>query len=142
MAWFSVLIKVGAVAGLTSVMLILTYGQSRIFYAMARDGLLPRAFATLHDKFRTPWIGTIILGIIIAIAAALLPIQILGDLVSLGTATAFAIVWLSVMFLRTTRPELTRPFRCRSAAAGHPAGHDPDRARWWCSWPSPSPTTS
>ena len=109
-AWFAVLIKVGAVAGLTSVMLILTYGQSRVFYAMARDGLLPRAFATLHDKFRTPWIGTIILGIIIAILAALLPIQILGDLVSLGTATAFGIVSLSVMFLRTTRPELTRPF--------------------------------
>ena len=62
-AWFAILIKVGAVAGLTSVMLILTYGQSRVFYAMARDGLLPRAFATLHDKFRTPWIGTIILGV-------------------------------------------------------------------------------
>ena len=77
---------------------------------MARDGLLPRAFAVLHDKFRTPWVGTIILGIIIAILAALLPIQILGDLVSLGTATAFGIVSLSVMFLRTTRPELTRPF--------------------------------
>jgi APA family basic amino acid/polyamine antiporter len=109
--WFSVLIKVGAVAGLSSVMLILTYGQTRVFYAMARDGLLPRFFATLHDKFRTPWIGTIVLGVIIAIAAAFLPIEILGDLVSLGTATAFGIVCLSVMYLRTSQSELKRPFR-------------------------------
>ncbi|MSO98781.1 MAG: amino acid permease [Rhodospirillaceae bacterium] len=108
--WFSFLIKVGAVAGLSSVMLILTYGQSRIFFAMARDGLLPRAFSTVHPKFRTPWIGTIVLGGLIAIAAALLPITILGDLVSLGTACAFGIVCLSVMHLRTFRPEMPRPF--------------------------------
>jgi basic amino acid/polyamine antiporter, APA family len=108
--WFSILIKVGAVAGLTSVMLILTYGQTRVFYAMARDGLLPKVFAVLHDRFRTPWVGTIILGCAIAVLAAVLPIQIMGDLVSLGTATAFGIVSLSVMFLRTTRPELPRPF--------------------------------
>jgi APA family basic amino acid/polyamine antiporter len=108
--WFSVLIKVGAVAGLSSVMLILTYGQTRVFFAMARDGLLPKAFATLHKKFRTPWIGTIILGVIIATAAALLPIDILGDLVSLGTATAFAIVCISVMWLRKNQPDLPRPF--------------------------------
>lgn len=110
MTWFQILIKVGAVAGLTSVMLILTYGQTRVFYAMARDGLLPGYFATLHEKFRTPWIGTIILGIVISIAAALLPIEILGDLVSLGTATAFAIVCISVMHLRKSRPDLERPF--------------------------------
>ena len=108
--WFSILIKVGAVAGLTSVMLILTYGQTRVFYAMARDGLLPQFFAKLHTKFRTPWIGTIVLGIIIAIAAAFLPIEILGDLVSLGTATAFGIVCLSVMYLRTSKNDLVRPF--------------------------------
>lgn len=109
--WFSILIKVGAVAGLSSVMLILTYGQSRVFYAMAKDGLLPRVFATLHEKFRTPWIGTIILGSLIAVAAAMLPIEILGDLVSLGTATAFLIVCVSVMYLRRARPDLERPFR-------------------------------
>src|SRR3990167_4778748 len=108
--WFSILIKVGAVAGLTSVMLILTYGQSRVFYAMAKDGLLPRVFATLHDKFRTPWIGTIILGILIAVGAAMLPIEILGDLASLGTAAAFGIVCLSVMYLRTREKQLERPF--------------------------------
>jgi APA family basic amino acid/polyamine antiporter len=108
---FSFLIKVGAIAGLSSVMLILTYGQSRVFFAMARDGLLPRAFCKVHPKFRTPYIGTMILGVLIAIAASLLPITILGDLVSLGTATAFGIVCLAVMSLRTSRPDLTRPFR-------------------------------
>ncbi len=108
---FSFAIKVGAIAGLSSVMLILTYGQSRVFFAMARDGLLPRAFCKVHPKFRTPYLGTMILGVLIAIAASLLPITILGDLVSLGTATAFGIVCLAVMSLRTSRPDLPRPFR-------------------------------
>ena len=111
MPWFSFLIKVGAVAGLSSVMLILTYGQSRVFFSMARDGLLPKAFAVIHPTFRTPWIGTIVLGSLIAIASSLLPITILGDLVSLGTAFAFGIVCLTVMHLRTTRTDLHRPFR-------------------------------
>lgn len=111
MGWFSFLIKVGAVAGLSSVMLILTYGQSRIFYAMARDGLLPRVFSKVHQKFRTPWTGTIVLGILIAIASSMLPITILGDLVSLGTAFAFGIVCVSVLWLRKTRPDMHRPFR-------------------------------
>ena len=105
------LIKIGAVTGLSSVMLVLCYGQTRIFYTMARDGLLPKVFATIHPKFRTPWIGTILLGIVIAIAASFLPISILGDLVSLGTATAFAIVCLSVIVLRIKHPEMERPFK-------------------------------
>lgn len=105
------LIKIGAVTGLSSVMLVLCYGQTRVFYTMARDGLLPKAFANVHPKFRTPWIGTIVLGILIAIAAAFLPISILGDLVSLGTATAFAIVCLSVIVLRVKHPEMKRPFK-------------------------------
>jgi APA family basic amino acid/polyamine antiporter len=107
----SFLIKIGAITGLSSVMLVLCYGQTRIFYTMARDGLLPKAFAVIHPKFRTPWIGTILLGALIAIAAAFLPISILGDLVSLGTATAFAIVCLSVIFLRIKHPEMERPFK-------------------------------
>lgn len=111
MPWFSLLIKVGTIAGLTSVMLILTYGQSRIFYAIARDGLLPRVFSVLHSRFRTPWAGTLILGVAIAVMASMLPIGILGDLVSLGTACAFGIVSLSVMYLRSARPDLVRPFR-------------------------------
>jgi len=107
----SFLIKIGAITGLSSVMLVLCYGQTRVFYTMARDGLLPKAFAVIHPKFRTPWIGTIVLGILIAIAAAFLPISILGDLVSLGTATAFSIVCLSVIVLRIKHPEMKRPFR-------------------------------
>jgi APA family basic amino acid/polyamine antiporter len=114
--WFALMIKIGAVAGLSSVMLILTYGQSRIFFAMARDGLLPRIFSTVHPKFRTPWIGTIVLGALIAVAASLLPITILGDLVSLGTAFAFGIVCVSVLWLRKTRPDMHRPFRAPGGA--------------------------
>jgi APA family basic amino acid/polyamine antiporter len=108
---FAFFIKIGAIAGLSSVMLILTYGQTRVFFAMARDGLLPRAFAVVHPKFRTPWIGTIVLGSLIAVASSLLPITILGDLVSLGTATAFGMVCVSVLWLRRARPDLHRPFR-------------------------------
>ena len=107
----SFLIKIGAITGLSSVMLVLCFGQTRVFYTMARDGLLPRAFAVVHQKFRTPWVGTILLGVAIAIAAAFLPIGILGDLVSLGTALAFSIVCLSVIMLRIRHPELHRPFR-------------------------------
>lgn len=107
----SFLIKIGAVTGLSSVMLVLCFGQTRVFYTMARDGLLPRAFAVVHQRLRTPWIGTIVLGIAIAIAAAFLPIGILGDLVSLGTALAFSIVCFSVIMLRIRHPELHRPFR-------------------------------
>jgi APA family basic amino acid/polyamine antiporter len=108
---FSLMIKVGAVTGLSSVMLVLYYGQTRIFYSMARDGLLPPAFAVIHNKFKTPWIGTITLGVLIAISAAFLPIDLLNQLVSLGTALAFSIVCLSVISLRRTHPDLPRAFR-------------------------------
>ena len=107
----SLAIKVGAFTGLSSVMLVLFYAQTRIFYTMARDGLLPRIFATVHPKFRTPWIGTLLLGGFIAVAAAFLPIDLLSDLVSLGTALAFSIVCLSVIYLRRRHPEMERPFR-------------------------------
>jgi APA family basic amino acid/polyamine antiporter len=117
MPTFSFFIKIGAIAGLSSVMLILTYGQSRVFFAMARDGLLPRMFSVIHPKFRTPWKGTILLGGLIAIASSLLPITILGDLVSLGTAFAFAMVCASVLWLRKVRPDLHRPFRAPGGAA-------------------------
>jgi APA family basic amino acid/polyamine antiporter len=109
--WFSFIIKVGAITGLTSVMLVLTYAQTRVFYQMARDGLLPDVFAHVHDRFRTPARGTILLGGVIAIGAAVLPLRVLGDLVSLGTALAFAIVCVSVIYLRRHNPELVRPFR-------------------------------
>jgi APA family basic amino acid/polyamine antiporter len=108
---FSLAIKIGAVTGLSSVMLVLYYGQTRIFYSMARDGLLPQVFSVIHPKFKTPWIGTIALGGLIAVSAAFLPIDLLNQLVSLGTALAFSIVCLSVISLRKTHPDLPRAFR-------------------------------
>lgn len=111
MPWFASIVKLGAIAGLSSVMLAATYGQTRVFYTMSRDGLLPALFSTVHPRFLTPHKGTLVLGLIIALTAGLLPINILADLVSLGTATAFGIVCLSVMWLRSTHPELERPFR-------------------------------
>jgi APA family basic amino acid/polyamine antiporter len=107
----TLVIKLGAVLGLSSVLLVNTYGHSRICFAMSRDGLLPKLFSSVHTSWQTPHHGTIFVAAVAAIAAALLPISILGDLVSLGTAFAFSIVAISVMWLRTTQPELHRPFR-------------------------------
>ncbi|MFZ4071085.1 MAG: APC family permease [Caulobacterales bacterium] len=109
--WFSFLIKIGAITGLSSVMLVLVYAQTRVFYQMSKDGLLPPVFSVVHPKFRTPASGTVLLGVIISIAAAILPLRVLGDLVSLGTALAFTIVCISVMYLRKAHPDLARPFR-------------------------------
>jgi APA family basic amino acid/polyamine antiporter len=108
---FSLLIKIGAFTGLSSVMLVLCYAQTRIFYQMAKDGLMLKAFARINPTFRTPAAGTVVLGIVIAIAATSLPLGVLGDLVSLGTAMAFAIVCVSVMYLRKAHPDLARPFK-------------------------------
>jgi APA family basic amino acid/polyamine antiporter len=108
---FSFIIKIGAFTGLTSVMLVLVYGQTRVFYQMAKDGLIARVFAKVNPRFRTPAAGTLLLGIVISIAAATLPLGVMGDLVSLGTALAFAIVCMSVIYLRRAEPDLPRPFR-------------------------------
>lgn len=110
-AWFAKIIKAGAIIGLTSVVLVLMYGQTRIFYTMARDGLMPRVFATVHKKYQTPWINTIVVGFITASAAGLFDINVLGDMTSVGTLAAFGIVCLTVIWLRTTHPELPRGFR-------------------------------
>lgn len=107
----ALVIKIGAFTGLTSVMLVLVYAQTRVFYQMAKDGLLPSIFSRINATFKTPAAGTMLLGAIIAIAAAVLPLSVLGDMVSLGTALAFAIVCISVMYLRATHPDLARPFR-------------------------------
>ncbi len=109
--WFAKTVKVGAIIGLTSVILVLMYGQTRIFYTMARDGLLPRVFATIHPKFRTPWVNTILVGLLTAVAAAFFDINTLGDMTSVGTLAAFGIVCLSVIWLRRTHPEIPRGFR-------------------------------
>jgi basic amino acid/polyamine antiporter, APA family len=110
-AWFAKTIKVGAIIGLTSVILVLMYGQTRIFYTMARDGLLPRVFATVHPKFRTPWINTIVVGIGVATAAGFFDINFLGDATSVGTLAAFAIVSMTVIWLRRTHPNIPRGYR-------------------------------
>jgi basic amino acid/polyamine antiporter, APA family len=110
-AWFAMTIKAGAIIGLTSVILVLMYGQTRIFYAMARDGLLPSIFATVHPTFKTPWINTLVVGVLVALAAGMFDINTLGDVTSVGTLAAFAIVCLSVIWLRQTRPDLPRGFK-------------------------------
>jgi APA family basic amino acid/polyamine antiporter len=109
--WLAKTIKVGAIIGLTSVVLVLMYAQTRIFYTMARDGLLPRVFAKVHPKFKTPYINTMLVGLLTAIAAGFFDINILGDATSVGTLAAFAIVCLSVIYLRRSNPELPRGFK-------------------------------
>lgn len=111
LGWFSFVIKVGAILGLSSVMMVLLYGQTRIFYVMSHDGLLPGIFSRVHTKFQTPHINTILVGTVVALAAGITPITLLGDLVSLGTLMAFIIVCFSVLYLRRTQPNLPRPFR-------------------------------
>src|ERR1044072_1563118 len=110
-AWFAQAVKIGAIIGLTSVILVLMYGQTRIFYTMARDGLLPRIFSNVHPKFRTPWINTLLVGMIVAFAAGFFGINSLGDMTSVGTLAAFAVVCLSVIWLRRTHPEIPRVYR-------------------------------
>ncbi len=109
--WGSFLVKSGAVLGLFSVMIVLLLGQSRIFFAMSRDGLLPRWAGAIHPRFRTPFVSTIVVGTVVAALAALYPISVLGELVSIGTLLAFVIVSAGVWILRVRRPDLPRPFR-------------------------------
>jgi basic amino acid/polyamine antiporter, APA family len=110
-AWFASTIKVGAIIGLTSVILVLMYAQTRIFYTMARDGLLPKVFSRVHPKLRTPWINTLMVGLAVATAAGFFDINFLGDATSVGTLAAFAIVCLTVIWLRRTHPEIPRGYR-------------------------------
>jgi APA family basic amino acid/polyamine antiporter len=109
--WLAWVVELGAVLGLGSVMLVMLLGQSRVFYAMSRDGLLPEIFCRVHPKYRTPHIVTLLTGVVVAIIAGLLPIRVLGELVNIGTLLAFVIVSLSVIVLRVKRPDLPRPFR-------------------------------
>ena len=111
MFWLRPIVKIAAIAGLSSVILVMLLGQPRIFYSMSKDGLLPPVFSKVHPKFKTPYVSTLLTGFVAMILAGILPISILGELVSIGTLLAFAIVCISIIVLRKTRPDLKRPFR-------------------------------
>jgi basic amino acid/polyamine antiporter, APA family len=122
LAWLVFLIKIGAIAGLSSVILVLLLGQPRIFYTMSKDGLLPPVFSVVHPRFRTPWISQILVGVAAMIIAGLFPIGLLGQLVSIGTLLAFTIVCAGVFVLRFTDPEIRRPFRAPAVWLVAPLG--------------------
>lgn len=109
--WFAKAVKIGAIAGLSSVMLVLLYGQTRIFYTMSRDGLIPPIFANVHPKLKTPWINTIIVGAVAAGFAGFMSLDALAELTNVGTLAAFAMVCITVVYLRYARPNMVRGFR-------------------------------
>jgi APA family basic amino acid/polyamine antiporter len=111
LSWLKTAVEIGAIAGLSSVVLVMMMGQTRIAYTISRDGLLPKMFGKVHKRFRTPYWATIVVGVLAAALGGLMPLNVLGELVSMGTLLAFATVCVGVLVLRYTRPELARPFR-------------------------------
>ena len=127
-AWLRPIVKIGAIAGLSSVILVMMLGQPRIFYTMSKDGLLPPVFSHVHPRFRTPWLATILTGSLAMVIAGLFPIGLLGELVSIGTLLAFVIVCAGVFVLRFTDPGIVRPFRVPGFWLVCPLG------MFFCSW--------
>jgi APA family basic amino acid/polyamine antiporter len=111
LAWMGWMINLGAVLGLASVILVMLLGQSRVFYSMSRDGLLPPWVGNIHPRFRTPWLTQIFVGLFAMFFTGVFPIQLLGELVNIGTLLAFVLVCGGIIILRRTRPDLERPFR-------------------------------
>ncbi|HEX9817194.1 MAG TPA: amino acid permease [Candidatus Thermoplasmatota archaeon] len=110
-AWAAALIRIGAAVGITGVLVVLLLSQPRIFYSMARDGLLPQMFARVHPTFRTPWVATLVTGLVVALVAGFVPLDILATVVNIGTLFAFAVVSASVIVLRYKQPNATRGYR-------------------------------
>jgi APA family basic amino acid/polyamine antiporter len=108
--WGSFLVKIGALGGLSSTIVVMLLGQSRVFFAMSRDGLLPKVFSSVHPRFHTPWISSLTIGAVVAVLAASLPLSLLGEMVNIGTLLAFVIVCAGVWVIRRRRPDLNRPF--------------------------------
>jgi APA family basic amino acid/polyamine antiporter len=111
LVWLKTMIKVAIIAGYTSVILVMLLGQSRVFYSMSRDGLLPRLFSDIHPKFRTPWRSNLLFMVFVSVFAAFAPIQLVGEMTSIGTLFAFVLVCIGIIVMRKTHPELPRPFK-------------------------------
>jgi APA family basic amino acid/polyamine antiporter len=110
-SWLMVLVKLGVICGFTSVILVMLLGQSRVFFTMSRDGLVPKVFSEVHPSFQTPWKSNMLFGIFVAILGAFLPLQIVGHMTSIGTLFAFIIVCAGVWIMRHTHPDVPRPFK-------------------------------
>jgi APA family basic amino acid/polyamine antiporter len=110
-AWLSTLVTVAILMGFSSVILVMLLGQSRVFYTMSTDGLLPKIFSDLHPKYSTPYKSNLILFVFVGLFAAFLPESVAGDLTSIGTLFAFVVVCIGVMILRKKQPDLIRPFK-------------------------------
>ena len=111
LGWVARLIKLGAIAGLSSVILVMMLGQTRVFWTMSRDGLLPPFISRVHPRFKTPWVITIVTGVVVAIFGGILPVGDAGDLCNIGTLLAFVIVSIGVLVLRVREPNLERRFK-------------------------------
>jgi len=110
--WMAGIISLGAILGMTTVMLVMLYGQTRVTFAMSRDGLMPKFFSNIHEKYRTPYAATWLIGLVAGLMGALVPLQELAELVNMGTLAAFVLISIAVVVLRKTRPDLERKFKC------------------------------
>jgi APA family basic amino acid/polyamine antiporter len=122
LTWLEPLVKLGAVLGLTSAILVLLLGQARIFFSMSRDGLLPSWVARIHPRFRTPYVSSLLIAAVVMVLAGALPIGMVAQLVSIGTLMAFAIVCVGVLVLRVRQPDMPRAFKVPAIWFVAPAG--------------------